>query len=214
VLDKLNSPAKHMLREMAEQERQAKFDAWRKEATQLYTFAVGYSASAAIEQSMSDEIWDWMAELEPVLGIGWGALLEQCVNVSLGLESDAAGSIPPDLIAICTKQHRLATAYVHDEYPDRSNADELAKWEIRKAEGSVKEVRSVHAPCPNHMSGPPSYVQGDVEPYVQEWLLLLELSSRKPVGLEFGEGVLQFMIRPADLEDRRFDKVKIVASAY
>jgi uncharacterized protein YwqG len=64
------------------------------------------------------------------------------------------------------------------------------------------------------MFGPPSYVQGDIEPYVQDWLLLLELSSRKPVGHEFGEGVLQFMIRPADLKERRFDRVKLVASAY
>ena len=214
VLDQLSNPTKHLLREMGEQERETKLAAWREQATRLYILAAGYPASAAIEQSRSDEIWEWMSELEPVLGSGWGALLEQCVNVSFGLGSDATGAIPTDLIATCTESHRLATVYVHDEYPDRGNRKEPAKWEIRKAEGSLKEIRSVHAPCPNHMFGPPSYVQGDIEPYVQDWLLLLELSSRKPVGHEFGEGVLQFMIRPADLKERRFDRVKLVASAY
>jgi hypothetical protein len=64
------------------------------------------------------------------------------------------------------------------------------------------------------MFGPPSFVQGAVEEYLEEWVLLLELSSRRPIGLEFGEGVLQFMIRPADLRDKRFDKVQLIASAY
>jgi hypothetical protein len=64
------------------------------------------------------------------------------------------------------------------------------------------------------MFGPPSYVQGHVEEYLEEWVLLLELSSREPIGISLGEGVLQFMIRPTDLRERRFDKVMLVASAY
>jgi len=64
------------------------------------------------------------------------------------------------------------------------------------------------------MFGPPSFVQGYVEEYLQEWVLLLELSSRKPVGINLGEGVLQFMIRPVDLGERRFERVMLVASAY
>jgi len=78
----------------------------------------------------------------------------------------------------------------------------------------LKEVRSLHAPCPNRMFGPPSYVQGYVEEYVEEWVLLLELSSREPIGLKFGEGVLQFMIRPAALRKCDFDDVKAVVSSY
>lgn len=64
------------------------------------------------------------------------------------------------------------------------------------------------------MFGPPSFVQGEVEEYLEQWVLLLELSSRRPIGHEFGEGVFQFMIRPADLREGRFDKVKLVVSAY
>ena len=45
-------------------------------------------------------------------------------------------------------------------------------------------------------------------------MLLLELSSRRSIGHEFGEGVLQFLVKPADLRAARFEKVKLVASAY
>lgn len=134
--------------------------------------------------------------------------------MSLGLGSEAAGTIPANLVAACAERHKLASAYLHDEYRDRSKPEELARREARKAEGSLKEIRSLHAPCPNHIFGPPSFVQGHVEEYLEEWVLLLELSSREPVGIRLGEGVLQFMIRSADLRERRFDKVMLVASAY
>ncbi len=64
------------------------------------------------------------------------------------------------------------------------------------------------------MFGPPSFVQGHVEEYLKEWVLLLELSSRRPIGHEFGDGVLQFMILPSNLREGRFDRTKLVASAY
>jgi hypothetical protein len=57
-------------------------------------------------------------------------------------------------------------------------------------------------------------VQGHVEEHLEQCVLLLELSSRRPIGHEFGEGVLQFMIRPSDLRDGRFDKAMLIASAY
>jgi uncharacterized protein YwqG len=63
------------------------------------------------------------------------------------------------------------------------------------------------------MFGPPSFVQGEVEAYMEEWLLLLELSTRV-VGHQFGDGVLQFMIRPSDLKERQFNNVKLVVSSY
>jgi hypothetical protein len=57
-------------------------------------------------------------------------------------------------------------------------------------------------------------VQGYVEEYLEHWVLLLELSSRQPIGHEFGEGVFQFVIRPSDLREGRFDKTILIASAY
>jgi hypothetical protein len=214
VLEQLQRPGKRVLRELSEQEREAKFQRWRDEAMQHYAFAVTRHPTARVEQSVSDDIWHWMEELEPMFRPGWGLLVEECVNVSLGLGSEAADTLPPDLVAICAERHRLAMAYLHEEYPDWSKPEALAAWEKRKAEGSLKEVRSLHAPCPNHMFGPPSFVQGYVEEHLEEWILLLELSSRSPIGHEFGEGVLQFMIRPSHLREGRFDKVMLIASAY
>ncbi|HUS08526.1 MAG TPA: DUF1963 domain-containing protein [Bryobacteraceae bacterium] len=214
VLDELRRPESWLLREASEAEREAKFQVWRDEAVKLYATAATHRPAARVEPAMSDDIWHWMEGLEAVLARGWGPLVAECVNVTLGLGSEAAAALPADLVATCAERHALASAYLHEEYPDWSRPDAVATWKARKAEGSLKEMRSLHAPCPNHMFGPPSFVQGYVEEYLEEWLLLLELSSREPIGLKFGEGVLQFMIRPADLRERRFDNVKLIASAY
>ena len=199
MLEQLWRQESRLLREASEQERQTRFQTWRDEAMRLYSSARSQRLAARVDPSLSDDIWHWMEGLEAVLKPGWGSLVVECVNISLGLGSEAAAALPADLVAACAERHQLASAYLQDP---------------RGAEGSLKEIRSLHAPCPNHMFGPPSFVQGHVEEYLDEWVLLLELSSHEPIGLKFGEGVLQFMIRPADLRDRQFDKVKLVASAY
>jgi len=214
VLDQLHRPANWLLREASENERAAKFQVWRDEAAKLYASAATREPAARVEASVSDDIWHWMEGLESVLEPGWSSRIAECVNTSLGLGSEATSDLPADLVATCAERHQLASAYLRFENPDRNKPDALAKWEARKAEGSLKEIRVLHAPNPNHMFGPPSFVQGHVEEYLKEWVLLLELSSCDPIGLKFGEGVLQFMIRPADLRERRFDKVKLIASAY
>lgn len=89
-----------------------------------------------------------------------------------------------------------------------------ARYTAAKETGELETFRNIFAPTPNRMFGPPSYVQGDVEEYLGEWLLLLELVSRDSIGFGLGEGVIQFMIRPRDLAAGRFDQVKVVASAY
>src|SRR6266536_5462459 len=84
VLDHLRRPASWLLREASEHEREAKFHTWRHEAAQLYTSAAAHGTAARVEQSRSDDIWQWMEGLEPVLKLGWGPVVEECVNVSLG----------------------------------------------------------------------------------------------------------------------------------
>jgi hypothetical protein len=37
--------------------------------------------------------------------------------------------------------------------------------------------------------------------------------ERGIIGHNFGDGVLQFIIRPNDLRERRFDKVELIASS-
>ena len=214
VLEQLRRPDSRLMREASEHEREARFQTWRDEAVQLYSSAVAHRPAARVEPSLSDNIWHWMEGLDAILKPGWSSLVEECVNVSLGLGSEAGGAIPADLVTLCAERHQVASAYLHEEYPDRRKPDAMASWDARKAAGLLKEVRSIHAPCPNHMFGPPSFVQGDVEEYLEEWVLLLELSSREPISLTFGDGVLQFMIRPADLRKRQFDNMKAVISSY
>ena len=135
-------------------------------------------------------------------------------NDTLGLDGGEIGVLPDDLRATCTRHHSLAHAYLHDEHPDRRQPDAIKTWEAQKKAGLLKEARSIHAPCPNHMFGPPSFVQGYVEEYMAQWLLLLELSTHTAIGHYFGDGVLQFMMRSDDLKEGRFEKVKLVASSY
>lgn len=214
VLEQMRMPKSRLLRETSQEEREARFERWRDQASQHYISATAQRPGAKVEQALSDEIWHWMEELEPVLALGWGSLIEECVNVSLGLGSEAAGALPPEMVAVCAERHRLTSAYLHEEYADRRTPEALAAWEKRKAEGTLREVRTVHAPCPNHMFGPPSFVQGYVEEHLEHSVLLLELSSQRLIGFELGEGVLQFMIQPGDLRAGRFDKTVLIASAY
>lgn len=212
VLKELDRPSAWLMRD--DPERESKFEVLRKEAAELYRSAAVHPPEGRVGQVESEGIWKWMETAEPVLRLGWGSLVEECVNVSLGLASEAVAFLPADLVTACCERHVLAQAYLHDEHPERQNPEALAGWEARKAAGTLKEVRSVHAPTPNRIFGPASYVQGYVEEYVEEWLLLLELSSTGPVGFNLGDGVLQFMIRPSDLRERRFDRVYLVASSY
>jgi hypothetical protein len=213
VLEQLRHPAKRLLRDASEEQSEATFQQWRDEASKHYAAATAHHPAERVDRSMSDELWQWMEGLKPVLQPGWDRVVEECVNVSLGLGSET-DALPSHIVAVCAEQHRLALAYLHEEYPDRRKPEALTAWEKRKAEGTLKEVRTMHAPCPNHMFGPPSYVQSYVEEHLEETVLLLELSTRQPIGHEFGEGVLQFMIRPADLREGRFDKAMLIASAY
>jgi hypothetical protein len=79
-----------------------------------------------------------------VLSLGWNSVVELSINVSLGLGSEAAASLPPELISVCADNHRLASAYLRDEPPGPSAA------------GSSKEVRVVHAACPTTCSDRPA----------------------------------------------------------
>lgn len=92
--------------------------------------------------------------------------------------------------------------------------DLSAAYERGKASGALAQVRQVWAPTPNRMMGPPSYVQGNVAEYVEDRVLLLELTNSDSIGLKLGEGVLQFMIRPEDLLARQFERVEAVCSGY
>jgi len=199
LLTHLSRSHSSLLRERSEYDRKSTLQRWGDSAAALYTSAASNSPAARVEQAASDKIWRRIEEMAPALEQGWNSLVQQCVNTSLGIGSEASGVLPDNLVAECAHRHALASVY-----PGRQTGSE---------DLSVQS-RTIHAPTPNHMFGPPSFVQGHVEEYLDDWVLLLELSSRKQIGHEFGEGVYQFLIRPVHLQERRFDRVKLVASAY
>ena len=144
-------------------------------------------------------------------------------NASLGLGSEAADAIPAEVIEQVWSQHALGLAYMREEYAHeyiKRREGELGRDEAErrygeeKAAGTLPTIRQVHAPTPNHMFGPASDPQGDTEEFLGDHLLLLEFSSSSGIGIELGDGVVQYLIRPDDLKAGRFDKVKVVAAAY
>lgn len=83
--------------------------------------------------------------------------------------------------------------------------------------GIIEKIAATHAlaplAAPNRIFGAPSYVQGQVEPFVESEVLLLELSGNDTLGHFFGTGVLQFTIAPEDLAAGNFDRVRMTVSA-
>ncbi len=171
---------------------------------------IDYPACSAIDEDESDGPQFW-ANAQ--------AVKEAILRAE---EAIAAPAIPAEEAEGC-KYHRLAVLTIREEneneFKDRTGL--TVKWpEISavhrqaKEAGELRIVRDIWAPPPDRMFGPPCWVQGDVEAFVWEWVLLLELSSSNVVGWPAGDGVLQFMVRPDDLLALRFDEVAAICTGY
>jgi hypothetical protein len=134
----------------------------------------------------SDAVWQLFLDFQSVTLYSLSDAVNESLDATLAGNPDAATWLPAEALALVRIRHALAST----------------------------GPRGLHASVHQMMLGPPSYVQGDAEERIGEWLLLLELSSDPPIGHHFGEGVLQLWIRPDDLAARRFDLVELTASAY
>ena len=202
------------LPDLSDDDKRALFAEWLDQAKELYLFACEREMGERVPAEISDQVWDWTAGLEPVFRLGFERIVVASVDLSLGIGSDALATIPPEWITEAARLHSLASEHLRDEHPDWSKPDAARRHEEKKARGELQKVREVHAPTPSHMLGPPSYVQGDVEELMDEHVLLLEVTSGSGPGHHFGDGVLQYLIRPEDLRQGRFDRVKAVISGY
>lgn len=225
VLDPLRSSGQiggiPALRELDEETRAKRIKQWREEAIELYIFATRHPLGGAVPQALSDQIWSWMEQVESCVSLTQELLT--AVNCSLGLRSEAVGAIPPALVARASLSHALGHRYTRLEYPHETAArlkdgtdtqQQIRDREAMVARGEIPTIADSHANTPNRIFGRPSDVQGYSEEYMADHLLLFEISSSPQLGIELGEGVIQYMIRPADLAAGRFDKVVVVASAY
>lgn len=202
------------LPDLTDEEKAAQLSEWLEQAKELYLFAAHQWPTSRVDPELSLQVWEWVEQLEPVFRLNLRNATLDSVNLSLGNGSDALDDIPQEWIDRNSLGHAIAHAYDRLEHPDWSVPDAAKVYEERKAAGELAIVRQVFAPAPPRMLGPASYVQGYVEDLVDDHILLLELSSRDALGHHFGEGVLQYLIRPADLAARKFGEVKAVISAY
>ncbi len=86
---------------------------------------------------------------------------------------------------------------------------------IRSRHALATEMENkVYVNIPDRMLAAPTDVQGTIDEYVREFLLLFEFSAHEGIAHYFAEGVLYFWIRPDDLANRRFDGVEFSSTAY
>jgi len=147
------------------------------------------SANAAYDEvpaAVRDQFWSWVQEYDWLTRLPMIDAGNMSVEASLSNGQKSAARIPLHVVDYIHSRHALAT----------------------EMEGKL------YINIPDRMLAPPADVQGTIDERVREFLLLLELSSDEGVAHYFGEGVLQFWIRPDDLAARRFDRVEFSATAY
>jgi hypothetical protein len=136
----------------------------------------------------SDAAWQFVLDHQAVVLFGLSEAVNESVDATLAGNPDAVTVLPSEALDLVRGHHALAS---------------------RNDDGRLHVYDNI-----GRMLCAPSYVQGDAEQRIGEWLLLLELAESRPIGHHFAEGVYQFWIRPADLAARRFDLVELTASAY
>ena len=133
-----------------------------------------------------DQFWSWLQENEWLTFKPMTDAFVLSVEASLSASAAAAARIPLDVIDYIGWRHALA----------------------------CETETGLHMKTPDRMLAARVDVQGDIDERVREFLLLLELSSNPGLAHYFGEGVLQFWIRPDDLAAQRFDRVELSTTAY
>jgi hypothetical protein len=173
-------------RNLSEVERDALVARLRDEARAWFNTASSNSPFDAVPQPECDRFWSWIATTPWLTRFVLIDALHVSIEASLSHSQGAAGRVPPAVARRVHDRHALA----------------------------VRTERGVFVRTPDRMLAPPVDVQGNQIERTRTHLLLLELSSDEGLGHEFGEGVYQFWITPADLEARRFDKVELTTDAY
>jgi hypothetical protein len=177
---------KRLFRELSDEQYSAKLaDA----QAALRDWSDRASAAAAFDEvpaAEREEFWSWVKESDWLLRVAMVYAGELSVEASLSAGPEAAARIPPDVVDYIRSRHALAS----------------------KREGKL------HINTPDRMLAPPASVQDNLDAFVGEFILLLEMSNNEGLAHYFAEGVYQFWIRPDDLAARRFDRVQLGTTAY
>lgn len=190
---------------------------WRDEAKKVFLLGCQRPMSDPLDQSVADDIWQWL-EARKDHHIGLRVDMHQhavsAVRLSLGAGSRALDRVPQEFIDQAMRAYRLAFESMETERHDPLKHGTWQEYTALRDADGLPTVRYIRAGTPARLLGPPSYVQGDVEERMDEYVLLLELPSHSVPGFSLGDGVVQYLIRPDDLAARRFDRVVSVASSY
>ena len=200
--------------DMTDEERSAAVAIWVGEAKELYQLGCQRPMAAPLDQAIADDIWQWLETRQAIFRSGFDSRAVEAVSLSLGLGSRALDRVPQAFIDEAMGYHTLASEEIAYEPYDRIKHGSREEYVALRQAGGLSGTRRLHAPTPARVFGPPSYVQGDVEELMDEYVLLLELPSHGAPGLGIGDGVLQYLIRPDDLAAGRFDRVESVISSY
>ncbi|MFM7348277.1 MAG: DUF1963 domain-containing protein [Erythrobacter sp.] len=199
---------------MSDDERRAAVALWTGEARELYRLGCQRPMGTPLDQPIADDIWQWLETRQAIFRSGFDRLALEAVDLSLGAGSAALDRVPQSFIDEAMALHALASESMSYEPYDRIKHGTREEYAALKSAGALAGQRRLHANVPARLLGPPSYVQGDVEELMDEYVLLLELPSHSTPGFALGDGVVQYLIRPDDLAARRFDRVVSVASSY
>ena len=171
---------------LPDEEKRMQLSVVQEKAQQFYAITTGRPADEAVPENDRDRIWAFLASEARLSRFILAEAVTLSVEDSLLRSPEAASRIPPEVAERIRGRHALVTTYEGKEYVN----------------------------TPERMLASPSDVQGGQWEWAGTHLLLLELSSATGLGRDFGEGVCQLYIAPADLQARRFDKVKLAFEAY
>ncbi len=171
---------------LSDEEIRRQIPAIQEKVQQFYDNAVAHPADDAVPESQRDAVWAFLASERNLSRRILAEAVTLSVEDSLSRSPQTASLIPPEVAERIRGRHALVTTYEGNEY----------------------------ANTPERMLAPPTDVQGGQEEWASTHLLLLELSSERQLGRNFGEGVCQLFIAPDDLKARRFDKVMQCFEAY
>jgi hypothetical protein len=172
--------------DMSEAERDAYLAALRSSIAHWTARAEHALPTAPLSSAESDAVWQVFLDFQEVALFGLSKVVKESINATVASNPTPGLVLPAEALAFGSSRHALGTRGNH----------------------------GLHINTPDHLLGPPSYVQGDADERVGERRLLFEMSSDEPIGHFFGEGVYQFWIRSEDLAARRFDRVELNGSAY
>ena len=172
--------------DMSEEEAAAFVASLRTGTAEWTARAAAADPRSPVSREESEAVWQFLLDHQAVTRFALSNAVNDSLDATLAGNRLTAELLPPEALDYARSRHALAT-----ESPSGPRFSDTQR-----------------------MLCPPSYVQGDAEERIGEWLLLLEMSADHPIGHHFGEGVYQFWIRPADLAARRFDLVELRASAY